>query len=88
MKTRASTPNPARWAIFVSGQGSNAAELIDARDESEIALMVSSKAHAPALLRARRAGIETIITGPKVDWDELLRILEQKKSRIFFSPAL
>ena len=79
MTTRASTPNPARWAIFVSGQGSNAAELIDARDENEIVVMVSSKAHAPALLRARRAGIETVITGPKVDWAELLQILEQKK---------
>ena len=79
MTTRASTPNPARWAIFVSGQGSNAAELIDARDEHEIALMVSSKALAPALLRARRAGIETVIIGARVNWSELLQILEQKR---------
>jgi phosphoribosylglycinamide formyltransferase-1 len=51
-----------RVAVLVSGGGTNLQALIDARDagrfaDGELALVVSSRAGAPALLRSKRAGI-------------------------------
>ena len=51
-----------RIAVLVSGGGTNLQALIDARDagklkSGELALVVSGKAGAPALERAKRAGI-------------------------------
>lgn len=53
---------PARLAVVASGRGTNLAALIAAfppgGDEAEVALVVSEKASAPALERARGAGVE------------------------------
>ncbi|MGE3973788.1 MAG: formyltransferase family protein [Bdellovibrionales bacterium] len=57
-----------RWAIFISGTGSNLHALLDMRDHVDIALVVSSKAQAPGLLKARRAGIPTLVLDKKVNW--------------------
>lgn len=67
--------NQARWAIFISGLGSNAAELIDARAENQIELIVSSRATAPGLARCRRAGIDTLILSSPIQWPALLEEL-------------
>jgi phosphoribosylglycinamide formyltransferase 1 len=67
-----------RWAIFVSGQGSNLAALIDSRP-MDIGLVVSSHAGAEALLKARRAGIPTFVLEKKIDWQGVLNTLSDFK---------
>ena len=57
-------------AVFVSGGGTNLGALIKAQNEGklvsgEIALVVSNKADAYALTRARNAGIETAVITKK-----------------------
>jgi len=80
-----------RIAVLVSGGGTNLQALIDARDagklkSGEIALVVSGKAGAPALERAKRAGIavETVdrasFTAREAFEEQLCRVLEQHKT--------
>lgn len=53
-----------RIAVLISGRGSNLQALIDAVREgrlaAQIALVISNRADAPGLARAREAGIETL----------------------------
>jgi phosphoribosylglycinamide formyltransferase 1 len=53
-----------RVAVLISGRGSNLQALIDAvaggRLRAEIAVVISNRADAPGLDRARAAGIETV----------------------------
>ena len=56
----------ARIAVMVSGGGTNLQALIDAQnsgliEKGEIALVISNKADAYAIERARKAGIETFV---------------------------
>jgi phosphoribosylglycinamide formyltransferase-1 len=55
-------------AVLISGNGSNLQALIDASREpgfpARIALVISSKADAYGLARAREAGIETLVVSP------------------------
>lgn len=67
-----------RWAIFVSGQGSNLAALIGLRAEHpeavthiELSLVVSSNPQAPALDKAQKAGIKTIVLAEKINWSQV-----------------
>lgn len=59
------TAGPPRIGVLVSGRGSNLQALIDAVAEGRlpaaIALVISNVAGAPALDRARRAGIDTLV---------------------------
>ena len=54
-----------RIAVLISGRGSNLQALIDAiaerRLDAQIAVVLSNKANAPGLERARAAGIETLV---------------------------
>ena len=58
-----------RLAVFLSGRGSNFLALRAAVDrgeiDAEIALVLSNKADAPGLLKAREAGLETLFLDPK-----------------------
>ena len=58
-----------RIAVFLSGRGSNFTAIRDAVDrgtiDAEIALVLSNKADAPGLLKAREAGLETAFLDPK-----------------------
>ena len=58
-----------KFAVLVSGQGSNLQALIDAvksgEIKAEIALVVSSKGNAFALKRAEQAGLKTWFLNPK-----------------------
>ncbi len=47
---------------MISGRGSNLASLLECREEVDIRLVVSSRADAFGLLRAKRAGIKTLVT--------------------------
>jgi phosphoribosylglycinamide formyltransferase 1 len=64
-------PDPAsrRIAVLISGRGSNLQALIDAiaerRLDAEIAVVISNKANAGGLERARAAGIETLVIDHK-----------------------
>lgn len=58
---------PARVAVLISGEGTNLQALIDAaaegRIDARIDAVLSDRPAAPGLERARRAGIETRVTG-------------------------
>ena len=73
-----------RWAIFISGTGSNLHAMIDLRDYVDIALVVSSKAQAPGLLKAKRAGIPTLVLDSKINWTILHQeLIKYRVQRIF-----
>lgn len=58
-----------RLGVLISGRGSNLQALIDAAKDpsypAEVALVISNKADAPGLDRARVAGIATAVLKPK-----------------------
>lgn len=67
--------------ILISGRGSNMLAIIDAvrsgRLDARIALVISNRADAPGLVRAREAGIETLVCDHRPhrtrdDYDRLL----------------
>jgi phosphoribosylglycinamide formyltransferase 1 len=64
-----------RWAVLVSGRGSNLSGLLEMRDLLDIRVVVSSNAKAPALLKAKRAGVPTLLLDKKIDWQKLDRDL-------------
>lgn len=59
---------PLRLGVLVSGRGSNLQSIMDAISEgrlaARVAVVVSNKAGAPALARARRAGIPAVFADP------------------------
>ena len=76
-----------RVGVLISGRGSNLQAILDAiadrRLEAEIAVVISNKADAAGLDRARRAGIETLYLNHK-DYDsretfDLAVVVELKK---------
>ena len=60
-----SFPSSGRLGVLISGRGSNLQAIIDAitqaRLDATIAVVVSNRADAGGLERARRAGIETVV---------------------------
>jgi len=83
---------PQRFAVFISGNGSNLQAIIDAWKNGDItaepALVISSRAGAFGLQRAEKAGIATAVFDPKeytntqsVDRDMVIRL---KKDNIDF----
>ena len=56
-------------AVLISGRGTNLQSIIDAtvsgRLEAKIAVVISNRADAPGLLRAREAGIEALHVDPR-----------------------
>lgn len=73
-----------RWAIFVSGQGSNALRFLMDSDKGEVKVVVSSKASALALKRAKRFGVQTMVLDKNIDWDSLTLGLKQRKVNKIF----
>lgn len=76
-----------KWAIFVSGRGSNAIQFIlDSclSGSEEVKLVLSSKPGVIALQRAKRCGVMTITLDKTIDWDNVSKVLESYKiNRIF-----
>lgn len=68
-----------RWAVLISGRGSNLAALFELEDEIEIALVVSSNASADGLIKARRAGVASRILEKKIDWVALDAELRRRR---------
>lgn len=54
-----------RWAIFISGTGSNMTALLERRNIAHVALVVSSNPNAYGLSRAKRRSIPTVVFNPK-----------------------
>lgn len=58
-----------RLAVLISGRGSNLQSIIDAITrgalDATIAVVISNRADAAGLLRARDAGIETLVMSPR-----------------------
>jgi phosphoribosylglycinamide formyltransferase 1 len=67
-----------RWAIFISGQGSNMSALLDLRYECSIDLVVSSRADSYGLLRARRNGLATFVLPSAPLWSDVAKELKDK----------
>ena len=59
----------ARLAVLISGRGSNLQSIIDAvrerRLDATIAIVISNRADAPGLMRAREAGIDAVYIDPR-----------------------
>lgn len=67
-----------RWAVFLSGRGSNASALFEMLPEIDIVLCVSSKSNAQGICRARREGIPVFILEKNPNWSELHQILKKQ----------
>lgn len=73
-----------RWAIFISGSGSNLHAALELLPFLDIRMVVSSKASAYGLKRARRFGVEQFILDKKPNWENLDReLLARRVNRIF-----
>ncbi|RKY37722.1 MAG: phosphoribosylglycinamide formyltransferase [Candidatus Omnitrophota bacterium] len=81
-----------KFAVFVSGSGSNLQAIIDAVNRGyipgNIALVVSDNPQAYAVVRAKNAGIETFVFNPRAypkreDYEEII-IQELNKREVEF----
>lgn len=74
------------WAVFISGHGSNLQALIDADPKIKIELVISSRADAYGLERAKQAGIATLVLPKSIDWEQLSSHLTTLKiDRLFLA---
>jgi phosphoribosylglycinamide formyltransferase-1 len=67
-----------RWALFLSGRGSTAQALMDLLGDLDLRLVVSSRAKAAGLLKARRSGIPTLVLEKDQNWTLLSKELKQR----------
>ncbi len=73
-----------RWAVFISGAGSNLQSLLENISEVPVELVVSSKSSALGLKRARRYGVPTVCLKTPLDGGEISRVLRERQiNRIF-----
>ncbi len=74
-----------RWAVMISGRGSNLAALLDVAFQYPISLCVTSRKNAYGVLRARRQGIPCLWFRQQDDWMGLHQeLLDRGIQRIFF----
>jgi phosphoribosylglycinamide formyltransferase-1 len=69
----------ARWAVLISGRGSNLSSLLDYPSEISISVVVSSRAGVDGLAKARRAGVATHILDRRIDWPALTALLRARR---------
>ncbi len=73
----------AKWAIFISGRGSNCWAAIDELGD-QVRVVVTSNLQAGGVLRAKRAGIEVIGLNRPINWLQLTKELSERQiNRIF-----
>jgi phosphoribosylglycinamide formyltransferase-1 len=69
-----------RWAIFVSGRGSNLQSVLDIQGtHADVVLVISNRPDAPALLKAKRQGVATLKLENKFSWIDLIETLKERK---------
>jgi phosphoribosylglycinamide formyltransferase-1 len=67
-----------RWAVFISGTGSNLQALLESAHENPPVLVISSSREAPGLGKARRSGVSTLVLPSPIDWNCLKQDLKKK----------
>lgn len=76
-----------RWAVFISGRGSNLQALCEIQHEIDISVCVSSHLKVAGVLRAKRAGIPVLKIDTKMglgEWTRIHQELQQRRiDRIF-----
>lgn len=69
MAKTANDSRPRRIAVLISGRGSNLQSILDAiasrRLDARIAVVISNRANAPGLQRAREAGVAALFLNPR-----------------------
>ncbi|HPI40917.1 MAG TPA: formyltransferase family protein [Pseudobdellovibrionaceae bacterium] len=73
-----------RWAIFISGRGSNLQALLDLNEAPSVALVVSSTRKAEGLRKAQRRGVPTLVLEKNVDWMILSKKLKDLRVNKIF----
>lgn len=73
-----------RWAVLISGRGSNLATFLDSQDEVQLALVISNKAEAYGLQRARRMGIPCEVIEGKANWQQVQATLKHHRIDAIF----
>jgi phosphoribosylglycinamide formyltransferase 1 len=66
---------PKKWAVFVSGRGSNLQAFLDIISDIDLSLVVSSSEKSISCDRAKRSSVPVIIFKPPTTWSELNSIL-------------
>jgi phosphoribosylglycinamide formyltransferase-1 len=73
-----------RWALFISGRGSNAQAVLDLAESVRVSLVVTSKANVGGVARARRLGIPVLVLPHSISWVDLHKeLLQRGIQRIF-----
>lgn len=77
-----------KWAIFISGYGSNLQALLDVQSsENPVALVISNNAEAYGIQRAKNHNVPVIVLPKPIkssDWQDLsVRLKTEKIDRIF-----
>jgi phosphoribosylglycinamide formyltransferase-1 len=67
-----------RWAILISGRGSNLRSILTMKDEIDIVCVVSSSGSAFGLNWAKWAKVPTLILEPKIDFNVLTEELKKR----------
>lgn len=74
----------AKWAIFISGRGSNAQALLEEMFHLNVLICVSSRKNALGVLKAKRAGVPVMILDKDFSWEKLDQDLKRRGvNRIF-----
>ena len=60
-----------RWALFLSGRGSNAQALLNQLDLIDVRLVVTSQMAAAGVRKARRMGIPVVLWKKATPWQEM-----------------
>ena len=83
---RMKTMKRKKWAVFISGTGSNLAAILDCRSDIDVVLVVSSTRKAYGCLRARREGVPCYVMKNKEDWTSVQeRLVESGVELIFLA---
>ena len=73
-----------RWAVFISGNGSNLQALLDADPKIPVVTVVSNKAEARGVVRAEHAGVPVILHDKNSTWSELSQQLKNLQIQYIF----
>jgi folate-dependent phosphoribosylglycinamide formyltransferase PurN len=73
-----------RWAVLISGTGSNLQTLLDRAHDPMPLKVYSSKANVPGLSKARRMGIPVEILPKPIDWGALHQDLSENRIQKIF----
>lgn len=73
-----------RWAVLISGTGSNLQTLLDRAHDPLPLIVFSSRKDVPGLSKARRMGIPVQVLDKKINWEALHQdLIHSRIQRIF-----